>query len=185
MGLSQQSFSNDYSKGTLFLLEYPATDFREYIVNNTTYSDNSSINAAAQVASINMLRRTVQGMKHGDSRPIKLYTVICKPLSASDANQATFNQYRFANVVSGAVVGILSFLVSRKLPTKVKENKMSEKGVGGAVGLFVGARVRKYLIDNMRKFNAGDVAIMTFIEVNGGIGPQYSFNGTHLTLDEY
>jgi hypothetical protein len=184
MGLSQQSFSNDYSKGTLFLLEFPATDFREYIVNNTTYSDNYSINAAAQVASINMLRRTVQGMKHGDSRPIKLYTVICEPLSAADANKATYKQYRFANAVSGAVVGILSFLVSRKLPTKVKENKMSEKGISGAIGLFVGARVRKYLI-NMRKFNAGDVAVMTFIEVNGGIGPQYSFNGTYLTLDEY
>ncbi len=185
MGLSKQLFSNDYSKGTVFILDYPVTDFREHIVNNTLYSDNSKINAAAQVASINMLRRTVQGMKHGDSRPIKLYTVICEPLSAAEANQATFNQYRFAIAVSGAVVGILSFLVSRKLPAKVKENKMSEKGISGAIGIFVGARVRNYLINNMRNYNAGDVGIMTFIEVNGGIGPQYSFNGAHLTLDEY
>jgi hypothetical protein len=185
MGMIKRDFSNDYSKGNLTLLEYPATEFREHLVNNTVYSSNKNINAAAQVATVSMLRRTVQGMKHGDTRAIKLYTVVCEPLTADDANTATFKQYRFANAVTGAISAALAFLVVKKLPKSIQEDSTKKAGVTGAISLVIGPKIRKYLINNMRKFNAGDVAIMTFIEVNGGIGPQYSFTGTHLTLDEY
>ncbi|PSL11896.1 hypothetical protein CLV44_1212 [Marinobacterium halophilum] len=120
MGMSKRDFSNDYSKGNLTLLEYPATEFREHIVNNTIYSPNKNINAAAQIATLNMLRRTVQGMKHGDTRPIKLYTVVCEPLSVDGANAATHKQYKFANAVTGAVTATLAFLVTIKLPKSIQ-----------------------------------------------------------------
>lgn len=118
MGLSKQEFSNGYVKGTVFVMDYPAMEFREHFVSNTIYSDNSRINAEAQIASINMLRRTVQGMKHGDKRLIRLHTIVCEPLSAVNADIATFKQYEFANVVSGAVVSILFALTTKKLPKK-------------------------------------------------------------------
>ncbi|SIQ80033.1 hypothetical protein [Marinobacterium stanieri] len=185
MGLIKQEFRNEYTKGTVFVLDYPAKEFREHLVNNTTYSENPRINAAAQVASMKMLRRTIQSMKHGDTRPIRLHTIVCTPLTADNANDATSKQYMFANAVAGAITSAIVFLVGKKMPKKVQDNKTANTGISATVSLVIGSRVRKYIINNIRKYNAGDVDIMTFIEVNGGIGPQYSFNGTYLTLDEY
>jgi hypothetical protein len=185
MRLSKQSYTSDYSKGTVFLLEYPATEFREHFVNNATYSNNSKINAAAQIATINMLRRTVQGIKIGDTRPIRLYTVVCDPLSVANASNAAYKQYEFATKVSGAIVGALAFLIKKRLPKKLQDNKHVGTGLSLGVSAAIGARIQKYMINNIRKFSAGDVDIMTFIEVNGGIGPQYSFSSTHLTIEDY
>jgi len=185
MGLLKQEFSNAYTKGTVFVLVYPASKFREHFVNNTVYSDNPRINAAAQVASLNMLRRTVQGMKHGDNRPIRLHTILCNPLSVANAEEAAYQQYIFATKVSGVIVGALTFLVKRRLPKKLQDNNSAGTAVSLAVSAAIGSRIQKYMVNNIRKFNAGDVDIMTFIEVNGGIGPQYSFTGNHLTIEEY
>lgn len=133
------------------------TDSSLTSVENTQFSNQELINRviAGEVKDAYTHMRSGQHPNWKGKRACSMMVLVYHPIDDGQSKRLNDQRAKNSNYFGGGAAGVAVLVTSNK-----------------AVGLAAGAIARKYALEKLRSWDAGDILVRFEAKVSGGIGPQ-------------